>query len=367
MGSLGALLLFSVFGQLLTSLISNHFNEKRQGENYAHDREMAELQKKNEIEVQKTMFDTQNEFNTWQNNKSQMVEAGINPALLIGGSQPVSFGATGNASASSSGSVSPVDFTKMFKSIDPFEVASQKVAQQNADTNEFAAKSNADKNKAEAELAAARTLQTAYHTDLDKRMEKLIIDTATERLNNIKADSADLRSRTFERDSLLQGRLDEQKYENDLLVKEIEREPLKRAQIRADINHLHSIAKLNHEQATTEGYKRSELVSRIRTLEEDLKGSQLERVAKQFGLYQRHAPSESVKIYNSVTNEYVSVGFSPNEKQAFIAFKELGYSEQEATMAVLYYTGVDPKDLVPSVINGASRIISSASNQIFKK
>lgn len=316
---------------------------------------MANLQAKNEENLQKTMFDYQNSFNSWSNNRSQMVEAGFNPALMFGGSSsPVTFESSGSASGSAS---NLPQMSPLFKSIDPFEFGNQQIAKQNADSLSMNAGTNSAVGTADVALkkqqtleSASRTAENVRNTALQHRMENVIYDTAMANLMETSARAADFKSRTRERDTMLQPRIENLEANTRRIVTEIEREPLVRAQMSADIRRLRSVVRLNDEMSTTEGVKRKKMASEIDAIGEGLKSSRLERIMSEFGLKQRHKGSD--KGYVSLSD------FDSRDREAYMALISAGFSPTESAAAVLWYTGVDPKDLTPSIINGASRVLS---------
>ena len=78
---------------------------------------------------------------------------------------------------------------------------------------------------------------------------------------------------------------------------------------------------------------------------------------KEFGLNSRtlNPMLRNADLYN--------LPYATQMKAATIALKELGFSEFEATNAVIYYMATDPKEVTPSLINGFSRWLSSLSKK----
>ena len=124
----------------------------------------------------------------------------------------------------------------------------------------------------------------------------------------------------------------------DLLSEQIKTEPVARAQLAKSM-------KLIDQQASYYG-KNTEL------LDENLKGSQLERIMKEFGL--------NARTINPMMRNWdtLNLPYETQMRAAKLALEKLGFSEFEATNAVIYYMATDRKDVTPSFINGMSRILS---------
>lgn len=351
-----SLLIIGLFLAGAGKLFDWGMSSEQRTEQEKHDINMANLQAQNEEKLQKTMFDYQNNFNTWSNNKSQMVEAGVNPALMYGSASPVSFDSSGSAS----GSASSLPTFQAFKSVDPTEFTSQQIAKQNADsmtsnagTNSMLAGADISLKKAQENEAVARTAEHLRSSAERKNLEKIVYDTALANLDLTSSMGADFKSRTKERETMLPFRTAELDANTRRVEEEIKNQPIVRDQMRADIRRLNSVVTLNEELSTTEGYKRRELSARVDSIEESLKGSRLERIMSEFGLKQRHSGQSPKSTIQD---------FDERDKAAYRALVDSGMTPSEAAAAVLWYTGVDPKDLSPSYVNGASRVLSGAMN-----
>lgn len=346
----------------LAGLIAQPFQAAAQRK---HDKEMAELQYKNTLKLQKEMFDYQNSFNSWSNNKSQMVEAGVNPALMYGSAQPVTLGASGSAEASAGKLPQGNPLAGISKSLDPFEVVNSRladeqnnIARMNAQTQQNVGASEVTKNNAEAARAAADTAGKIGDNKLRRRLDNIIVDQSIANLIKTSEETNNIRSMYEERDALLSGRVEQLSYQNQRLLLDIEREPLVRAELSQNIKYLRSLessayadAALTLNQNITENTRRANLVKEGKAIDEALRHSQLDRIMRQCGLAKRHTvEGKNATMADLDTNQY---------RQAYALLVEAGFSDSDAVSACLWYSGVNPADLTPEIIRTAGNVLTA--------
>lgn len=327
-------------GSTIATSIANRRAQERQ---IQHDKDMAEL----ELSLNKDMFDYTSNFNSWANNKGQMIEAGLNTALMYGGTSPVT-GDTSGASASSSDVKVPTDFRSSFRSLDPAEYLANSIAEKNGRAMRANAESEAALNRQRTLESMAKTLEQQRQTKYNKLLETTLFDIQKQTLLNMGAENANIRSEIAARDAITpsQVALNYQK------VGESE----------ANVRHLNQLAKLTAEQVKTQPLVRQQLtydMERIQAattnlgantagLQESIKKSQLGRIMQEFGLN-----AQTLKGWQRNNDVYKSI-WTTQMSAATTALMQSGFSEFEAVNAVLYYTAENPSEITPGLVGAVS-------------
>lgn len=364
-----ALLVASIVASLggtAASIYSSNKAAKRQEE---HDRDMALLGQ----QIEDEQFAKQNiDFNNWATEKSHMVQAGINPALMYGGMSPT----TGfqQSSGAKSGNVSMRPDYDALRGLSPSSWADYHVAEENGKAMRAEAKSAAALNDQKALESIARTVEQERATAQSKRLEKLIYDTQEANLNEIRSRisytdtlTSSVSSKTAAEIEEINSRIGINEENKKKITKEIEqiqtmidREPAVRAQLRADAFHLRAAGELAQEEKNLTK-KRGEYVDEEkknlreerRNLEEQLKSSQIARLAREYGLQGRR-PNFGGKKNTGVPSR----DLEKNELAFMFALQGLGFSNKEAAAAAYYYSFGTLNDLTSEWIDAASRAAS---------
>lgn len=331
----GIMALLSTIGNFFTNL----FTSKRQQE---HDVQMAEINRKNAEQLMIEQNSIQQNTNTWANQKGHMVSAGYSPALLYGDSmQPAQV-----SGGSGSGNASSLPQMQLFDRVPLDSVAQTMLNQRQQTINAERVKAQNERDRAESQLAMMRTAHEYYNANVAKKLQNTIVEQAVADLHNTKADTEYKRFMTehglkMEPYQLAQAGLVNQ--ETAAKIEEIKSQVMLNAvsgqHMRADINRM---AHLNELSDAEKG-----------NVVESMKRSQVGRIMQQFGLDRRLTPASlrNTSILHKVLND-------EQMKGAYLALRELGFNETEATSTVLYYTASDPKDVTPTVINAGSRFFA---------
>lgn len=347
MWSIIAMAITAVLNAIINAVENNASNTRQE----KHDIEMANLQKENQKELMDYETDIATGTNTIATQKGHFAEAGYSPALMYGSMTPASLI---NTSGSASGSASSLNPLKMFDKLAPKDVSEtlltnqyQKMQRENLDAR------NALLRQQTLE-SAARTAEQTRYTGLQKTLEKTIVDQSLAELERTKWQGQNLKFLTERGMQLLPGELVQQGLINDQTAANIERihsdvlnNSMEYKRIQHDIRRIDSITSLNE---SSEALNREDSLR----VQESVKSSAVGRIMQEFGLANRKLPSNlrsGSVLHQALNNEQM--------KGAFIELKNLGFSEHEAANAVLYYCAVDPKDVTPSVVNGATRIFSA--------
>lgn len=329
-----------------------------------HDVDIARLGQ----EIQDEQFQKQNvDFNSWANDKGHMIQAGVNPALMYGGMSPsVGFQSSSGASASAS-AVRP-DLSAL-RSISPSELGSLAVADKNGQVVRERTKAETSYYHQKAAESLIDTIEKSRQNRFNKQMEQTIIDNAmadlmvkNEQGNYFRSLSGEADFRTERMREMLPAELSEiysrigiNEQTRDNLIKEgtrlqneIEREPLVRNKLRAEANQLNAAAHLARQNARLPEMQ-------LKRLEEDLRTSQVQRLARECGLTGRR-PGQTSK------GKPGNLGSMSKNEQAFaLALIHQGFTMDESLTAAYYYSFGSLQDLTSEWINAGSRILSGAA------
>lgn len=336
--------LFSLIANAIETKISN--SEQR-----AHDKEMAEIQKQNQKELMDYETEIATGTNTIATQKGHMAEAGFSPALMYGSMSPAGLMSTSGSASASASSLNPL---KLFDKISPKDTADtiltsqyQKMQKENLEARNHLLRQQTLE-------SAARTAEQTRYTGLQKTLQKTIVDQSLAELERTKWQGQNLKFLTERGMQLLPGELVAQGLINDQTAANIDRihsevlnNSLEYKRIQHDIRRIDSITSLNE---SSEALNREDSLR----VQESVKSSAVGRIMQEFGLANRKLPSNlrsGSVLHQALNNEQM--------KGAYIELKNLGFSDHEAVNAVLYYCAVDPKDVTPSVVNGATRIFAA--------
>ena len=337
------LLAISLLSSFIGAMVNYSSNQKANYEQRQHDKEMLEAQ----TQAQKDLMNYQNnltqETNMIATQKGQMASAGYSPALMYGSSMP-----TANVSGgSASGGANSLNRLQLFDKlpIDStvgtlFQGESQRIARERLESEK-------EVNSARAQLDLMKTAHEYYDTNASKRLQQTIVDKAYVDLENSKLDAENKRFILERGRVLLPGELANQNLINQETARKCEKiqsdmevNGVAMREMRANIGRL---SKLNE----VSDAEKNQII-------ESTRRSQLGRVMSEFGLQGRLTPPQlrsANALHNALNNTQM--------KGAYITLRNLGFSEHEATNAVLYYSASDPKDVTPSTVNAASRIFSA--------
>lgn len=342
---IGALIsgLMSILGIGLTARATKKANEAQA----AHDQAMAALNSKYREQEAATSFEREATFNQFATDMQKMQAAGLSPALMYGnGMQNTTPQISSVGSSQSAGNVGrSINASDFFGKLDPAEYTEQAIQRMNARTMRDKTSSDIKLQNQYRLESISRTLENQRNTAFKKNLERTMFDIEQQNLKSLKlgneASEFDL---NFKRDTRVldieakQVANSKVRKDIELTVEKIKSEPVARAKLRAEIDEV---------RAATDNY-----YANAALLQENLKNGQVGRIMQQFGL---NARTINPMLRNG---ELINAPYKIQMQGAKLALEQLGFSEFEATNAVIYYMANDPKDVTPSLINGASRILS---------
>lgn len=313
-----------------------------------HDQAMAALNHRYREQEAATSFEREATFNQFGSDVQKMQSAGLSPALMYGQSMGSSVPSVSSVGSSqSAGNVGKTfNASDFFGKLDPSEYAEQAIQRMNARTM-------AEKTRSDIALqgqyqleSLSRTLENQRNTAFKKNLERTLFDIEQENLRGLKIgnEQADFNLQ-FAKDTR-DIQVEKQQLQNvelrkkvDLISEQIRSEPVRRAQLATDIQRI---------VAATDNY-----YANTANVQESTRSSQVGRIMQEFGLNFRKLPANlrAADIEHGPWREQM--------KSARLALLDCGFSEYEATAAVLYYTASNPKDVTPSLVNGASRVLSA--------
>lgn len=344
--AIGALLvsiLSSVIGTIYNARQTKKANEAQQ----EHDQAMAALNHRYREEEALTSFEREANYNQYEADVNKMEMAGLSPALMYGGSVGNSTPQISSVGSSqSAGNVGRTpNMSDFFGKLDPSEYASQAIERAKARQMERQTQANIDLQNQQVRESISRTLENQRDTAFKKNLETTMFKQEEEKLRqfSLANDTADfdLQFKRSTRDLDIEAkRLGNKELESKirLIDEEIKTEPVKRAKLAKEMQEI--------DAATQNYYANTSL------LQENLKSGQIGRIMKEFGL---NARTLNPMIRNA---DILNSPYKTQMQGAKIALERAGFSEFEATNAVIYYMAENPKDVTPSVINGFSRILS---------
>lgn len=333
-------------------LIQTNKANKKQME---HDEAMAALNHRYREEEALTSFEREANFNQYESDVKKMTSAGLSPALMYGQMSGASTSPSVSSvgSSQSAGNVGrTASVSNFLGKLDPAEYGEAMIQRFNARTMAKKTESDIALQKQYQLESLSRTLENQRNTSFKKSLETTLFNQEQQMLNQLRIGNElgefelglkrDTRALTIEKQELENRHLERQ---IDLVTEQIKTEPVARARLRKEIDEITQ----NIENLKI-GYEQTE--QNIAVSKESLKGTQLERIMKEFGLNGR-------TMNFAKGHELFDMRYRENIKAATLALEELGFSEIEAQYAALYYLASDPKDVTPSLINGFSRILSS--------
>lgn len=336
--------ILSAIGYAVNAAQTNKANKAQM----EHDQAMAALNHRYREEEAATSFEREATFNQYASDVQKMQEAGLSPALMYGGSVGSSAPSVSSVGSSqSAGNVGrSVNMSDFFGKLDPAEYTEQAIQRMNARTMAEKTRSDISLQKQYELESISRTLENKRETAFKKNLETTLFNQEQQKLNQLRIGNEtgefnlqfakDTRELEMEK---LRLENDKIRKDIDLTVEKIKSEPVVRAKLSAEIQEAAA--------ATANYYANASLT------QEKLKEGQLGRIMQQFGL---NARTLNPMMRNA---DLFNLPFATQMKGAQIALQELGFSEFEATNAVIYYMAENPKDVTPSAINGISRVLSS--------
>lgn len=322
-------------------------NEKANKAQKEHDMAMAALNHKYREQEAASSFEREATFNQFAADETKMREAGLSPALMYGqysGNSTPQVSSVG--SSQSAGNVGrTLNASDFLGKLDPANYMESTIQRMNAQTMKDKTKSDIALQNQLLLESASKTAENQRNTQFKKSLETIIFNQEQQALNRLQRENANLDfdlqmkrdTRSIEIEKL-QLQNEQIRKSIDLVSEQIKTEPVKRAQLAKEMKVLDA-------QASYYG-KNTEMV------DETLKGSQLERIMKEFGL---NARTLNPMMRNG---EILNLPYKTQMEGAKLALEKCGYSEFEAMNAVIYYMATDRKDVTPSFINGVSRILS---------
>lgn len=329
--------------------INAYQNKKANERQQEHDLAMAALNHRYREEEAASSFEREATFNQFAADTQKMQEAGLSPALMYGGSVGSSAPSVSSVGSSqSAGNVGrSLNASDFFGRLDPAEYAEQAIQRMNARTMAEKTRSDIALQKQYEAESISRTLENQRNTAFKKSLETTLFNLEQENLRGLKignetADfnlqfAKDTREISIERQQL--GNV-ELRRKSELLAEQIKSEPVARRKMATEITEI---------SAATQNY-----YANTAHLQESMKSSQVGRIMKECGLNYRKLPA------NLRAQDIQHGAWQEQMKAARLALMDCGFSDYEATAAVLYYTAGDAKDVTPSLVNGVSRILGAA-------
>ena len=317
-----------------------------------HDESMANLQMENQKQLMQYETELGQDTNTIATQKGHAAAAGFSPALLYGNMTTPSLV---SPSGSASGAASSLPNLNMFDKVSMRDAVEPVLQKRYQDSQIQLMASEQSLNHQRELESAMRTAEQSRYTNLQKTLEKTIIDQSLAQLEYTRAASESTRFYTRRGEALLPGELVQQgliNQETGARIEKIHTEVVNNraelSRIYADVRRINSVTSLN---ASQESLNQSDSLR----IQEQIKSSAVGRIMQEFGLTTRSLQPE----LRSASGLHKGL-FTTQMTAAAIELKSLGFSEHEAVNAVLYYVAKDPKDVTPSLVNGATRIFSAA-------
>lgn len=332
-----------------------------------HDRQMAEL----ELDNQKKLLDYETELqqtnNTIATQKGHAAAAGYSPALLYGqmsapALQDVNGGSTG-------ASASHLPEMNLFDRLPLSNISENILTEQQQSINRERLQSEVMLNKQKALESAARTAEQTRYTGLQKNLEKTIIDQAVANLHATDARTGYFESMTNQIDVMLPYEVQRAGLINEQTAKQTAKIVQDTLQSKAQTSLLYvekrrisALAELAEEQEGTPTAEREAIRANIAGMQESIRRSAVGRIMSESGLSGvKLPPSMRGDLSDLDSNNFSKSKFYVRHSQqingALSALVALGFSPDEAAMAVCYYVA-DARDISPSLINGMTRVAS---------
>lgn len=349
--------LLSVGQNLLNGVGSALINEAFAGKQVARQKDLADYSNQLSEQLSKELYDYQNQFNQYANSRSQMADAGLNPAIMYGGSMDKP--ALSGQSTSIPNSVA----NQPFKSVDPNEGLSLALAREKQNNDNKQTESLLRRQAFQNAKDAAETLRLNQDAHLRHKLNNVIYDSAIADLDYTKAVTDSVKLDKFVKGSTIGVNESTSAYYDALATKvgvDIQHLP---AKYRADIHQAMELAKYYDEKAKSEE-KGRELTDkeiefynqRIQNLTEDLYSGEVSRIAGMFGLQARR------KNWTAIQSNMRELDILGNDARAngFIsALMRTGHFTRDDAIAVyMFYTAENPKDVTPAAFNSVAKVLS---------
>lgn len=313
-----------------------------------HDEAMAALNHRYREEEAVSSFEREATFNQFSSDIQKMQSAGLSPALMYGQMSGASTSPSVSSvgSSQSAGNVGrSVNVSDFLGKLDPAEYAEATIQRMNAQTMAQKTRSDISLQKQYELESISRTMENQRNTAFKKSLETTLFNQEQQKLNQLRIGNEtgefnlhmmkDTRELDIETKRLNNAELQRKVA---LLDEEIKTQPVMRQKLYKEMEQITA--------ATGNYYANSAL------LQENLRNGVVGRIMKEFGLNGR-------KINPMMRNtDIVNLPWKTQMDAARIALMREGFSEFEATNAVIYYLAEDPKDVTPSAINAFSRLFS---------
>lgn len=256
-----------------------------------------------------------------------------------------------SASGTNTGEAPNLDKLKLFDKLPVDSVANVALQRHQQELLRAQTMSNINLQNQQRLKAAAETAEQLRYTGLQKRLERTIVDMSLAELHTEQERAENLRFQTRRGNVLLPGELESQGLINSETAAKI-------SKINSDISK--NFVEMAQIRATTAllGSEKIKTDKEVEEVQERIRGNVVGRVMREFGLAARKTPQwmrKSKDIDLSRLNEFQ---YGVQMRGAAATLMSLGFSEYEASRAVIYYTCESPKDATPSIINGFARILS---------
>jgi len=343
----------ALIGVIVSAILSaigygvNAYQTKKANERQIeHDQAMAALNHRYREEEAVSSFEREATFNQFASDTQKMQEAGLSPALMYGGSVGSSAPSVSSVGSSqSAGNVGrSVNMSDFFGKLDPAEYTEQAIQRMNARTMQEKTRSDVSlQNQYELE-SISRTLENKRNTAFKKSLETTLFNQEQQKLNQLRIGNEtgefelglakDTRELEVERRRLVNKEMESSVRK---IEEEIKNQPVMRQKMRTEMDTL---------MAQKDNY-----YSNSALLRETMKTSQISRVMKEFGLSARILPPKFR------ADDLNKSHWTPQLKAAKYVLMENGFSDFEATYAVLYYVCKDADNLTNQMISAASKLL----------
>lgn len=337
--------ILSLFGVGVDIWQTNKANKQQM----EHDQAMAALNHRYREEEAQTSFEREANFNQFADANAKMIQAGISPSLMYGGTNMASPTPSVSSVGSSQGAGNvgkKFNISDFLGKLDPGEYASQTIERMNAKTMAEKVRSEVLKNNQDVFESLSRQAENERNTAFKRSMESLERANAQQALKNLEITGRTLDFDLGYKQETKPLQMQKLQLENDELIKKID---YTAEQIKTNRVQRAYLAK--EIDAVDAGIKQTGANTKL--IEENLKNGQLGRIMQEFGINARSVNLGVQSLQN------LRPGMIERLKSASLVLQECGFSAEEADKAVLYYVATDKKDVTPSALNGLSRIISS--------
>lgn len=287
--------------------------------------EAARKSDSRQLENQKELMRYENELqqstNTIATQKGHAAAAGYSPALLYGqGFQQAEVsGGTGQGTMPDLSALGKIGNTTALNNV--YEAI---VTKRSQDMQRERLQSDIALNRQKILESAANTAEKTRYTGLQRQLEKTIIDQATANLHLTESQTENNKFLTRRGNLLLPGELAAQGLLNEQTARQTEKivsdttkNNFEMAEIRANIRRINKLNEVSDEEK--------------RSIVESVKSSAVGRIMSQYGLNKLKMPASWRK------DKVWQYQHADQIKGAFVALRSMGFDEQEAKDAVIYY------------------------------